>query len=424
MNAQLLELTDHSLRLSTPHGLLLASPGFATAEGDEVLYGDEARARFRLHPRNSFNRFWQQLSLEPLPGASRHFRHHADMAFGHLSALTGSQTPDSELILSLPGHYSRDQVALLLGLFKHCPVSVAGMVEHGVLNAAAAQHAPRGVFLDMQLHQAVLTFTELKEEQVTRSRVQTIPSAGLLALEDAWSGMVADAFVSQSRFNPRHTAATEQFIHDKLFAWIRTALAQNEVSLEINHQGTLYQATLLRSHFEQKSRQVLTRILRELEDYSDHQLILKADVAELPGTGLWLPQHSVLAAESLLAHAFAMNTHIREHSGGTRVLTSLPSARPAAPTRPEIPGNRHLLVGHRTWALPAGGTVNPGQDIAADAGLPACFELACGQVLVLQTCPTGLEINGLQASAGQTLQVGDRISFAGSDVTLQVIEVG
>lgn len=89
-----------------------------------------------------------------------------------------------------------------------------------------------------------------------------------------------------------------------------------------------------------------------------------------------------------------------------------------------IPHNRHLLIGHRSYALPAGGSVELGKTLAADADLPESFILNCGPSLTLETCPANLLINGEAASEGQTVSMGDQLSFTDSLITLQAIEVG
>ncbi len=425
MSEHLLELSDHGLRLSSPQGIIAVTPGFASVDGDTVLYGDKASARYRLHPRESFNRFWHQLTLEPLPSPNPHFRHQADIAYGQLSELMGSLAADSDLVLSLPGHYSREQIAVLLGLMAHCPASTVGLVDQGVLAGAAAQQSPLAVILEMQLHQAVLTSLQMHDNCVTRTRIQQIPGSGLLALHDAWQSMITDAFIRQCRFDPRHTAITEQFIHDHLQDWILAALSHNEVNLEINHKGTLYQATVLRSHFEQKSRQLFTRIARELEDLDTHQLLMPATQACLPGSREWLPPHDSFAAEALVQHVFDNMLFIRENSGGNRLLTTLPAGNAAtsAASHP-VPRNRHLLIGHKTWAIPAGGSEILGDTLAADAALPHTVTLDCGDPLVITACPAGLELNGQPVAEGQVIRIGDRLGFAGSDLSVQVIEVG
>jgi hypothetical protein len=424
VNEHLLELCDHSLRLSSRDGPVISAPGFASIADDAVLYGDEARSRYRLHPRDSFNQFWSQLSLEPLSNPNRHFRHQADIAFGQLSAFTREHAADSEVLFALPGHFSRDQIALFLGLISHCPVQPVALADLAVLSAASVLNKPEGTVLDMQLHQSVLTTVKMQNGLVMRQGVQKIPGAGLLALQEAWIALITDAFISQCRFNPRHTAATEQFMYDMLHTWITMSHENNEVRPEINHKGTLYQATVLRSDFEQKARSVFSRIDRELPDLKNAQLLIPETVSSLPGSRLWLPGHDIIQAESVQSHAWKIADWLREHSRGNVFLIDIPSAIGKAVETVNVPDNRHLLVGHRSFALPAGGEVNVGTDLAGDAGIPHPFTLDCGEAITITACPAELMVNGKSATPGQIINPGDQLGFEESQLTLTVIEVG
>jgi len=74
----LLELHDSRVTLRSAQRVLAASPGFANVAGAEPLFGEAARQVARLHPRQNFHQFWQQLSLDPLAIKTKTFRHHAD----------------------------------------------------------------------------------------------------------------------------------------------------------------------------------------------------------------------------------------------------------------------------------------------------------------------------------------------------------
>ena len=76
-----------------------------------------------------------------------------------------------------------------------------------------------------------------------------VVGSGLMALHDAWAGMIRDAFIKQSRFDPLHNAETEQFIYNRLEEWLAAVNGGNEALLEINHKGAVYQAKVNRGFF-------------------------------------------------------------------------------------------------------------------------------------------------------------------------------
>jgi hypothetical protein len=53
-------------RLLETDGGETSSPGFALSLSDGLIMGRDALSRFRLNPRSSTNRFWDDLGTEPI----------------------------------------------------------------------------------------------------------------------------------------------------------------------------------------------------------------------------------------------------------------------------------------------------------------------------------------------------------------------
>ncbi|MEY3659806.1 MAG: hypothetical protein RLZZ169_631, partial [Pseudomonadota bacterium] len=193
----LLELHDSRVTLRSAQRVLAASPGFANVAGAEPLFGEAARQVARLHPRQNFHQFWQQLSLDPLAIKTKTFRHHADLAYRHLQLLTQEQELGAGVLVATPASYTRAQLSVLLGILKPFPFRTLALIDHGLLLAAASE-APDCIVLDLQLHQAVLSCYREVDGSLQREKLSQIPAAGSLALLDAWSSVVSDAFLQQS----------------------------------------------------------------------------------------------------------------------------------------------------------------------------------------------------------------------------------
>ena len=87
----------------------------------------------------------------------------------------------------------------------------------------------------------------------------------MIALHDSWVNMLTDEFIKQSRFDPHHNAETEQYVYNQLEEWLKRSLHDNEILMEINNKGSVYQAKINRGHFEQRSKNIFARIKAELE---------------------------------------------------------------------------------------------------------------------------------------------------------------
>jgi hypothetical protein len=111
-----LELNDAALVLGDAGGVLARSPGFALLAADAPVMGEAARACARIEPRRTMSQFWQRLGTEPLHHAPAHTRHHADLGYRHLLHVHELGGKPAELLLAVPGSFSREQLALLLGI--------------------------------------------------------------------------------------------------------------------------------------------------------------------------------------------------------------------------------------------------------------------------------------------------------------------
>ena len=131
MDLSSLELVDAGLQLVSSRGRLSQpSPGLAIIDGDEITVGIDAECSARLTPRRLHSRFWQELGTAPL---GRPFPSHlrtADLAHAHLQAVWNAAGGGAEeVMIAVPGVYSDDQLALLLGIAGALQIPVRGLVD-------------------------------------------------------------------------------------------------------------------------------------------------------------------------------------------------------------------------------------------------------------------------------------------------------
>ena len=129
-----LELIDSGLLLARTRGetgeVLTEVPGVAVLEDDKTRTGNEAADRVRLKPLLAHTNFWRALSTEQLTRPSRLARTTADIAFAQAEAVLGSYKAAGEsVLLAVPAGYSREQLALLMGVMNESGVRVAGLVD-------------------------------------------------------------------------------------------------------------------------------------------------------------------------------------------------------------------------------------------------------------------------------------------------------
>jgi len=220
------------------------SPGYAVVEDGTLVTGVDARARARLKPRFTHTQFWDALDTTPLsrPFPSKLSR--ADLAHTHLKQVWESLQADDgvdEAVLAVPGWYSLEQLGLILGMARACDISINGMID-SALAAAAGVSGPsaaspvHAVHLDIHLHR-VSAARIVREDRLVRENTVVNDDVGLIPLYDAWATFLAQSFVRQTRYDPLHSAESEQELYDLLPAWLETFIDDDEATLSLRPTG-------------------------------------------------------------------------------------------------------------------------------------------------------------------------------------------
>jgi hypothetical protein len=353
------------------------SPGVALLERKELLLGEAALRHARLHPLQTNSWFWHRLSTEPLSLEHSQFRHHADLAYSHLLSLHQAIPDCDEIIFALPGSFTRQQMSLLLGIVGQCPFRAVGLVDSAV--AACAPYVKVAtvksgtvksgtvasgtvVHADLQLHQCV--FTQMHtDQQLQRTQVEVLPHSGLFALRDQWAKAIADQFIDQTRFDPLHSATTEQSLHDQLPDWLRQCEYGGELFLEIS--GKTIKMT--REQLIQAVQPIYGQIMAKAAQLArpQGQFLVSDRLAALPGlleacepglTAEPLPASAVLRGVYLNSEVIKIDNEpisfiqalpLPARAAGQRTA-AVEAPRPAAPDTGRV---THLLFGATAYPL-------------------------------------------------------------------------
>ena len=437
MSLCIIELNDSEIRVARNTEIILRSPGYALIQENNVELGEAAARRAQLHPRATNNRYWHQLNQDALQYTSAAIRHNADLAYAHLLALHEQADRPDTVLFAAPGSYSRDQLALLLGLAEACPFQAVGLVDSAV--AASAQNVGqdvakgRCVHLDIHLHQAILTHLSISGE-VARTSAQTIDGAGLATMYDACASMIAVLFIQQSRFDPQHHAETEQVLYNQLPQHLESLANNSEVLLEINCQGTQHQVRLLRQTLLQTLEPYYQKIIAAIP--ADVHCLVSDRLARLPG---FIEQRDMTVLEpiSIFQTCAAQLEHIRSTGPALSFITRLPvTARPiikgtAASTVPAPALDRaetqatHILQGHRAYPLTDRALFLSARD-ASDKKQQDCLcsvFLQDGQITLQAEGPLAVLLNGRACNHRTGIKAGDLVGLAGSETEYLFIRV-
>ena len=244
MSIAALELNDQSLLIQAEDGALHAEPGFARLTDEGIVTGEQARAVAWREPQHVYNQYWCQLNQAPLPTRHRHARHHADIAFAQLRELWQSAGSPQVLVLLAPGSFNDDQLSLLLGMAAALPCEVRAVIDSAL--AACAEEAGDTLYVDLQMHDAVLTVCRARGETVRVLEQEIFPGLGMAQVQNALARHVSDILIGSYRYDPLHSSEAEQAIYDQVPHWLARLCWEADVSVSLSTELGEYACILNR----------------------------------------------------------------------------------------------------------------------------------------------------------------------------------
>jgi len=277
-----IELNDWQLGDPRDDEAALNSAG-ALSSGTELLFGAPAWQASRLQPQQFNNRYISNLNAEPISGDLGVAKNHADLVYHHLKSLDLSS--DQPLTVCVAGHVSNQQLGLLLGIFEALELNVAGFIDSALMHAL---HLPMNGspthILDVELHR--LSVTPIIQDADTRycdtSRI--LEGCGMMNIVDSWMNVIADEFVSKTRFDPLHTADSEQQLFDQVCTWFNNGGELTTKSLHISLADARRDIEISDTRLQQK----LSERLQAVTLQKDSRLALTPRAQKVPGLGAFL----------------------------------------------------------------------------------------------------------------------------------------
>ena len=439
-------LNDAAILVTDDSRILYREPGFALLEDDGIVVGDAANASARLKPRRVQNHYWSALTTDPL--SDSRFRHMspADLVSRHLETIwQQAARPGDRLAIAVPAYMNNDNLGLLLGIAADLDIPVVAMVDAAVAATRRRYEHAVPVHIDLSLHAATLTrLTQEGQAQVERSAV--VDGCGLLNLYDNWLRVIAEAFVQQSRFDPLHTAETEQVLQNSIQSWLAAAASADTVPMEVEYRGIAHQAELPSIELVAAAAPVYQSIvsnLRALYRAGETPAIQLSDRAgRLPGLADTLTTR--VGGEVFLlepgATARGLLQRCREdyESGGLTLARHLPWDQAPVAVQASDAARRggqptHLLFGHHAHSVGARPLVLGTQAAEGEHWLdfreemPGVSRRHCvvsrenGQCVVTDHSRYGTFLNGHRIDGSAVLQSGDVIRVGTPGFELRLI---
>ena len=448
MSRLAIHLNDAGITVSDEERIIYREPGFAWLGDSELKTGNEAFAHSRIDPRRIQHRYWSELSTSPLADARFSHLTPADLAIRQLEEAWQAQPGNVDgLVVAVPGYMGAENLGLFLGIAGELELPVVAMVDAAVAATRREYENAVPVHVDLGLHQAVLT--RLAQPGMAQSdRSEVIDGAGVFALYDRWLTTLSEAFVQQSRFDPLHTADTEQMLLDRLGGWLRVASTSGSVTMELESGGQTYTAEIESIALVGAAAPVyqqIASVLRSLYRAEDVPAIQVTDrVARLPGLTDMLKARVggevfVLEPGATNRGALARCRGSADAGKGVSLLRKLPwdqspidmGAHAVETIHAGTP--THLLYGHKAYEIGNSPLILGSQDrgearfVGLASDMPGVSRRHCslarknGQCVIEDHSRYGTFLNGHRVDGTSVLQVGDALRIGTPGFEFQLI---
>ncbi|MBS24725.1 MAG: hypothetical protein CMQ28_03685 [Gammaproteobacteria bacterium] len=445
MALNVIELNDRGIKVGDESGIIVQSPGFALVVDDKLEVGEIAEQQARLQPTNSFNKYWHDLNLEPISHGNK-FRHYADLAYAQLVHLAEVWEINNDVIFAVPGNFSRQQLAILLGLAQQSPFTTVGVVDSALAAAVTAAQSEHIVFADIQLHQVVLTKLAIVNDHLITEGVVQIPGVGNQNFMNLMMQIATDIFIQQCRFNPQHNAESEQQLYNELPKWLLQDVKEKTLQLELKSASAMHTAKFPRATLISSLNEYYKKINEQISAITldnNTQLLLSKALSELPGFQASLNQNcSVAIVEDHLVNAacYQYRDIINSSDEGIHLVTKFPveslGPKETESDTPEATDNpTHALFLNRAISI---NTIEIKNNVQLNGSVPAVKVI----VMNIENLPESLgridkRSNGVYLNSGeqevflndkpvtgeQLLVLGDRIRFASDGEEISLIKV-
>ena len=429
------------------------SPGFALSQKEHLIIGKDAQNKARLNPRLYTNHFWDALNTEPLKQPGLEGKNHGELAYFHLAKIWDTiKRHGDELVMSVPGFFTHQQLSLLLGIANELSLPLKGFATTAL--AALSQPYPEHLLfhLDIHLHRVEITFLEQDNHLIQRD-TKTLPGKGLTYLSAEWVKAIADEFVRTTRFDPFDQAVYEQELYLRLPQVLRELQTHSSTTFAMKPGSQTYSVTLNYDLFAKTSGAVFreaARLIREMAEQSGKPalpllLAVTHRINPLPGYREELakiPSVQIVELEpgsgalGVLTLKDRFTAHTTDH--GVSLLTSRPwkEARPAQesttpPAERDMADPTHVLYGNRAYPLsPKPLTIGQGtseeitiriNDQAAGISPKHCsLQLRGDHVILVNHSTGGTLLDGTTVSETAVVKIGQtiRIGTPGEELRL------
>jgi len=439
---------DAAFAVASDGSLLSSAPSVVHADpAQPARLGQPALDVARLSPRAVSAEHWAAVARDGAAVAPAH----VGVARAELAQRLDASHRATPLQCAVSANFD-DALGTLLALAQLEGLRVGGLHDSAALAVAAAGVSSTTLVLELGLAHFAVTRVECLDGEARRREAVVRRGAGLLALQQKWLRMIADAMVLATRFDPLHDGSSEQRLFDALEAAAARAAATGSCVIELPAAGELARLELGRDRFIEAAADLLRGVVSAVHELRpagqrvnilfDESLLrwpgLLEKLAELRGCRL------LTHAQGLIARAASLASGEADAAGAVTVQRGHSLAAVLEPAREVDLGDRgvpvtlaptHALWEGRAFALPTRGALEIGRSaleggIRLAEGLTGVSRLHCslraeaGQVTLVPHSAQPTWLNDERVRERVRVLSGDRLRLGSPGVVIELIAVG
>jgi len=233
----LIDLNDGGLTCTNGQGeMVYEQPSIAYFDGQKLLFGNDALTRVKSQPQACASQYMGRLSDETLASPLGEALNHADLIFHHLKKMSAATDID-ECAFLIPAYFYDEQLQLLLGIAQAAGLKPSGFINNGLPHLGVIGDRDNFTLLDIGLRQCQLSSVSVKDTMLANNATANFDSLGLFSIVDTWLQEIANVFLDSIRFDPLHSATTEQQAFDQVLAWIGQGQLPQDSRISVDIDG-------------------------------------------------------------------------------------------------------------------------------------------------------------------------------------------
>ena len=307
----IIELYDSGVRIGDGNDILIDTSSCALIESQAILVGEPAEHQAHLRPREISINFWGRLSKN---SETKHVVNNANIALHHLEyACNEADCASQTVILITPITLDKQDLGLLLGICKKLSLNVAGIVCNATLVMQQPIENGKAIFLDLLQQNLAITELIQTKKEVSLKQPSRIINFGIQSFINNCAHSIAEKFISETRFDPLHSANDEQLFFDMLPLWLSMLEESHSIECKLNTSDKHYSINIDRHYLKQCNQILFDEVAAHLNVlFHDHESIvifcsssckqafgLLSFLTNLPGCAV-----IALTQDNIIKHAF------------------------------------------------------------------------------------------------------------------------